>query len=263
MIKCSPIGRIPLHAWTFRATWTQDWCNHSSRSNHATQALLGFVNQTEFAGIVCIDLLESKLGTNFDSKIVVSPNVEKWKKKLFFTKLSNIFDLSPHEKIKFTYQTRSDVALHRNCVKFITNLCKTTSEGVLVFLPSYSVLEIFKRTISSNQMLKSSLAETKKVFYEEKGAVAKKMFKQYQVVQRESNRKECCSNKNSKGAVLFIVIGGKFSEGIDFKNELARLILVVGVPLANFFCNNIKSKKMYLSEMKAKRVKSRKTCFCN
>jgi Rad3-related DNA helicase len=42
------------------------------------------------------------------------------------------------------------------------------------------------------------------------------------------------------------VIGGKFSEGVDFKNELARLIIVIGIPLANYYDNFIKSKKMYL-----------------
>ena len=40
-----------------------------------------------------------------------------------------------------------------------------------------------------------------------------------------------------------MVFNGKFSEGVDFKNELARLVVILGIPYANFKDNSIVVKK--------------------
>lgn len=61
-----------------------------------------------------------------------------------------------------------------------------------------------------------------------------------------------CHDPNSSGAILFLVMGGKFSEGVDFKNELARIIVVLGLPLANFKGSNVQAKKKYLEKAKGK-----------
>jgi len=39
-----------------------------------------------------------------------------------------------------------------------------------------------------------------------------------------------------------MVIGGKFSEGLDFKNNLAWLIFIIGIPYPNYKSSQIQAK---------------------
>ena len=39
--------------------------------------------------------------------------------------------------------------------------------------------------------------------------------------------------EDGDGAILFVVFRGKFSEGYDFKNDLCRGIIIIGVPNLN------------------------------
>jgi Rad3-related DNA helicase len=126
-------------------------------------------------------LMESKMGTTFDSKIVALPEIEKWKNQLIFAKLSNIFHFSTNKKIKYTFSTRSDQLFHKNCVRFISETSKSTNEGVLVFVPSYSVLEIFRKTIYSNQVLKDNFERSKTIFFEKKGESSQFLMSKFKV----------------------------------------------------------------------------------
>jgi len=40
---------------------------------------------------------------------------------------------------------------------------------------------------------------------------------------------------NVKGAILFCYCRGKVSEGIDFANEMARAVVLIGIPLPPCF----------------------------
>ncbi len=59
---------------------------------------------------------------------------------------------------------------------------------------------------------------TKKVFYETKGSDVAKTFADYSQAAKD------------KGAFLFIVMKGRFSEGINFSDYLCRCLVIVGIP---------------------------------
>ena len=55
--------------------------------------------------------------------------------------------------------------------------------------------------------------------------------------------------KSKKGAILVAVCRGKVSEGIDFTDELARAVFLIGIPYPPFTDKKIESKKSYLDKV--------------
>ncbi|KAJ1362132.1 hypothetical protein KIN20_021562 [Parelaphostrongylus tenuis] len=50
---------------------------------------------------------------------------------------------------------------------------------------------------------------------------------------------------NVDGGLMLAVFRGKVSEGIDFSDDLARLVIAVGIPFPNAFDDMVKEKKNY------------------
>ncbi len=55
-------------------------------------------------------------------------------------------------------------------------------------------------------------------------------------------QREIC---NKKGAVLFSVIGGRLSEGINFNDDLARGVVVLGLPYSNIMSAELVEKMRF------------------
>ena len=114
---------------------------------------------------------------------------------------------------KFTYGNRSK--LIPDLTRVLTNYARVTRGGVVVFFPSYAYeAEVMEAA-------EAALSKVKPVFREASGSTGDNVLRGYSAA---------VEAPGSKGAILSCVMGGKMSEGINFSNDLGRLVVVVGVP---------------------------------
>lgn len=146
------------------------------------------------------------------------------------------FSLSagPSQKhLEFTFARRSDVDALDELGRILLNLTRIVPGGIVVFFPSYRFEETAaRRWQATNQW--NDIHARKSVFRE-----PKQSDELASVLARYS---AACSTKTGSGggggvenggAVLLSVVGGKMSEGINFSDELARCVVMVGLPYPN------------------------------
>ena len=95
----------------------------------------------------------------------------------------------------------------------VVTLCNAVERNTVVFFPSYSLMDRF---------LKDGVRKRirRKVHLEERG------MPQSELMEAVSQFK----HSGGKGAVLFAVMGGRISEGIDFPGEELQMALLAGIP---------------------------------
>ncbi|KAA1479618.1 DNA repair helicase [Dentipellis sp. KUC8613] len=104
----------------------------------------------------------------------------------------------------------------------IFNYARAVYGGIVVFIPSYAALSHIT-SIWKEARLLDSIQQRKEIFLEPSSAAdAKLVLENYQkAIQMTS------------GAILLAVIGAKLSEGLNFSDDLARMVMIVGLPFAN------------------------------
>ncbi|KAL0223240.1 hypothetical protein P9112_002630 [Eukaryota sp. TZLM1-RC] len=119
--------------------------------------------------------------------------------------------------LKFTYSSRQDSKHSEEFLSVLVNLFNILPfGGLVVFFSSKDAMNSFHgycKSFSSSFILN--------VMLEPNNADFDEFFSTY--------RAKCISSK----VVLFSVLGGRLSEGINFSDNLARIVVIAGLPLPN------------------------------
>jgi chromosome transmission fidelity protein 1 len=141
---------------------------------------------------------------------------------------------------------------------------EVTPNGIVVFFTSYAYMAYAIDDWRSNGLL-PKLDQIKSVFVESKdNSGSEKVWNNYK---RSATRSSTAgytwngSNINT-GAILFCVMGGKMSEGINFSDELARCVVVIGMPYPDHRDPILQMKLNYADNMDPKSSKDLYESMC-
>jgi len=142
-------------------------------------------------------------------------------------------------ELTFKFATMKDQSLVTELGQILMNFSRVTPGGLVVFLPSYSflrqVMEIWGKT-----KLLENLNSKKKVFIEPDLATD---------VPGVLERYTAEIHSSSSGAILLAVVGAKLSEGLNFSDELARMVVVVGLPYPNLGSAELQERLKYADRL--------------
>ena len=109
------------------------------------------------------------------------------------------------KQLEFSFKSRDETATIDELGRVISNICNIVPGGLVIFFPSYAYERKVYTHFDKTGVL-ARIQKRKEIFREpKKGSEMDKVLKNYA-------RSAC-----KQGAVLFSVVGGKMSEGINFR----------------------------------------------
>lgn len=143
------------------------------------------------------------------------------------------------ETLISNFQNRSNPKYLQSLGRTILSFCPLVPDGLLVFFPSYPILETCQKAWQETGVW-SQIQRIKPIFVEprNKNAFVTTMSDYYEQIRAPG----------SKGAVFMAVCRGKVSEGLDFANENGRAVIITGLPFPPLKDPRVILKKRYLDE---------------
>lgn len=135
-------------------------------------------------------------------------------------------------EFEFTFAKRNNPEMIKALGELIKDLASRIPHGIVVFFPSYSYLDQVCQAWE-----KCGVKMTQKVFKEDSQHSVESILSEYT---KEIN--------TGKGAIMFAVVGGKLSEGINFSDNLARGVIMVGLPFPNAFSAEMVAKRQHIEK---------------
>lgn len=140
--------------------------------------------------------------------------------------------------LEFTFANRNNLSLINDTLfQFYMNLCDNVplKGGIVGFFPSYQFLGNVIKNWRQNGLL-DKINHKRSLFYESKNG--KDPLAEYAEIINDP--------MNENGAILFAVVGGRLSEGINFQDNLCRAIVMTGLPYPNLLSGELQIKKRHL-----------------
>lgn len=195
---------------------------------------------------------------------ILFPHVEK--SRLRFISCEHVVPASqvgalivPHSKsmtndhvvsFEFTYSKRMLPEVTTALFHALMEICENTPGGVVVFCTSFQYLDSLMSLWRQSKLL-AKLDAVKRVFAESHCNTSSKTSKipseEYSQENIWDAYQQCVNSNPQEGAVLFSVINGKLSEGINFSDNLARCVVVVGLPYPDVRDPELQEKMQFVS----------------
>jgi len=231
------------------------WCMNPRVAFHEISKLCRSIILTS-GTLSPMDSFSSELEVKFDYKFEGS-HVINLRKQLLIGSLSK----GPGSvKMNATFKESNSEKFQDSLGQLILDSCRNVKFGVLCFFPSYAFMDKLKKRWEHSGMLKKIL-QIKEVIFEGRGIESGNNFKlemdrfYNSIKDYEKIESEGKSSKKTGGLCLAIC-RGKISEGIDFSNNRARLVvsfvnflmfekICVGIPFPNVKDLKIDLKKRF------------------
>lgn len=143
---------------------------------------------------------------------------------------------SRQEKLLFNFNNR--MSMGASLKEILKIACKTVRGGIVVFFPSYSYENWVYEQVKDINFERTLFREP-----QNSGSVDEVLDKYAATIK-----------KSKHGALLFSVVGGKLSEGLNFSDDLGRCVIVVGLPYANIMAADLKEKMAFLDRKEGQGV---------
>jgi regulator of telomere elongation helicase 1 len=180
-----------------------------------------------------IDSMESELKQNFDTKLENNHVISD--EQFHFCLLTS----SVYNKMEFNFNAdnRYNVEMIYQLGLTILELSKITPGGILIFFGSYTLMDRYISEWSDKSII-SEISKYKEFYHDRRDQKQNKLIlSKYQLANSDRTK--------YKGGILLSVCRGSCSEGMNFKNDMARLVIVVGIPYAMLYDPKIQLKKEF------------------
>lgn len=139
------------------------------------------------------------------------------------------------QSFEFQFDKRERESMIAQLGQLHLDLIAKIPAGVVVFFPSYKYLNKVLDIWTSLKIL-DKIKTQKEIFREPTDSLG--------IEATLVEYSQCI--KNTKGAIIFSVVGGKMSEGINFTDDLARGVVVIGLPFPNAFSAELTAKRNFI-----------------
>jgi len=170
-----------------------------------TSALLGCGGSVHMSGtLVPLNEYRDSIGLPLETSLVTFPSpFPKENRRVFYT-----------EDVSTKYEEmQSSPDMVQMMEDHVVHVCNGVRRNTVVFFPSYSLMDRFVSDGVSRRI-------SRPVHLEERGMAQLELMDVVTRFKRTSH----------EGQVLFAVMGGRISEGIDFPEDELELAIVIGIP---------------------------------
>ncbi|KAJ3041414.1 DEAD H (Asp-Glu-Ala-Asp His) box helicase 11 [Rhizophlyctis rosea] len=141
-------------------------------------------------------------------------------------------------QFKFNYENRNSADMINDAGKALAKFCDVIPDGIVCFFPSFDYMDKVQRTWRNHVVGKgkgtqgasvwNEINSKKEIFVESKIRDGDSVLARYTHKVTTSTGRGKPDEKT--GAILFAVVGGKLSEGINFSDHLGRAVVMFGLP---------------------------------